>query len=241
MKSSLFFALALLGFVSCSSTKPVEVNNALMAKATPESRAVVAAARSARDVSMDELAIATVETGYAEDEVQMAKLSLKTATAEADQSKLAVEIAETSGSPDKLKAAATKHTQKLALAEVAKEVLAVERQELELAEAEQEAAEATHELRLAQVEEAKAIAVQDLNLVEVRNVPLAEFRKRVATQQREVEVATGAVENVTKRLKVANQKLSKASAYARSVGVEDPSMLPAPAPKPAAPVVHSDK
>ena len=235
MNSKLLTAFVLASLTACGSTPPAQVDNALLAQASTESRAAIASARSERDVAIDEMAIATAETNHAADEVEMAKLALKSATADSEMSKKGVEIAESTGSPDQLKKAAENHTRMLALEEVSKAVLAVEKQELDLAENEQRAAEATHELRLAQVEEAKAIAVQDVDLVEVRKIPLAEFRKRVATEQREVEIAKERIVESTKRLKIANEKLSKASAHARAVGANSPTMAPteSSAPKPA--------
>ena len=235
MKPTLLTAFVLASLTACSSTKPSQVDNALLAKASTESRAAIASARSERDVAIDAMAIASSEASHASDEVEMAKLALKTATAESKQSKKGVEIAETAGSPEQLKTAALKHSRTLSLEEVAKAVVAVEKQEFELAKNEKKSAEAVHELRLAQVEEAKAIAVQDVDLVEVRKLPLAEFRKRVATEQREVEIAKERIVESTKRLKLANEKLSKANAYARSVGADMPMTAPteSSAPKPA--------
>lgn len=229
MNSKLLTAFVLASLTACGSS-PKKVDNALLSKASAESRATIAAARSERDVAIDEMAIAKSEASHASDDVEMAKLAVKTATAESKQTKKGVEIAESSGSPEQLKKAAESHTRKLALEEVAKAVLVVEKHELDLAKAEQSVAEATHELREAQVEEAKAIAVQDLDLVEVREIPLDDFRKRVASFQRDVEVAKERVVESEKRLKVANDKLSKASAYARSVGADSPMIAPAPAP-----------
>ena len=235
MNSKLLTAFVLASLTACGSTPPKQVDNALLAQASAESRAAIASARSERDVAIDEMAIATAEANHAADEVEMAKLALRTASAESEQSKKGVEIAETTGTPDQLKKAAELHSQKLALEEVAKAVLAVEKQELQLAENEQEAAELTHELRLAQVEEAKAIAVQDVNLVEVRDIELTDFRNRVAKSQRAVDVAKESIVESNKRLKVANEKLSKASAHARAVGADSPMLGPAEssAPKPA--------
>ncbi|MEM8711013.1 MAG: hypothetical protein AAGG01_08680, partial [Planctomycetota bacterium] len=231
--------LVSLGIASCGSAPKAKVDNALLAKASAESRSSVAAARSERDLAGDELAIASAEVDHAKDEVKMAKLSLEGAEKGAEQTELATEIAEADGSPDQLKKAATKHTKALALVDVAREVLAVEKRELELSKDEQALAEETLELRLAQVEEAKAIAVQDLDLVEVREIPLAKIREEVATQQRKVEVATQRIEEAKKRLKEANEKYRKASAHARAVGVEDPMLSPAEVTEPAKKIERS--
>ncbi len=235
MNSKLLTAFVLASLTACGSSPPAKVDNALLVNASSESKAAVASARSMRDVAMDELAIATAEADHAADDVEMAKLALKTAEAESQQSKKGVEIAESTGSPEQLQKAATLHDQKLALQEVAKAILAVEKEELDLAKNERKAAEATHELRLSQVEEAKAIAIQNVDLVEVRKISLDDIRKRVASDQRAVDVAKERVADSTKRLKIANEKYNKASVYARSVGADSPMIAPADAsaPKPA--------
>ena len=109
MNSKLLTAFVLASLTACGSS-PKKVDNALLSKASAESRATIAAARSERDVAIDEMAIAKSEASHASDDVEMAKLAVKTATAESKQTKKGVEIAESSGSPEQLKNAAEAHT-----------------------------------------------------------------------------------------------------------------------------------
>ena len=117
-----------------------------------------------------------------------------------EKARLTVRLTEKSGTPAALESAKEAHAIALAAADISRNELAVSKRRLELAKVQQKLASERHRLANAGVEYAKALAVQDVNLVAAKQVPVRDFKRQVRYHEREVEVAVERVEDAEKRL-----------------------------------------
>lgn len=202
--------LALLTLAACSSTpegvKPID--SALLASAPAEARATVTEARATVAANEDAYALAQNHTKKAAEQVEVARASLLTIRSQLNESRIATGVAEGSTQED-LDLAQMAHAYALANADYMRDLLAFRKRELELAKLKEKASLEEARLSGARLELRKAEAVQTVNLVAAKRVPIKDFRNQVYYHQEEVEVARARVRSAESRLEEAQGEIDE--------------------------------
>ena len=175
-----FASLSLL-LASCASSPSVEpIDNALLAKVSADGKASVNEARSARDAATDSYALMQSETRTAQEQITLAEASLTTVDSQLNESKLAAELATKNGSKVELEHAETRHKIALIEADYNRGLLALRKRELEVAVLNEALALEETRVSSAMVELKKAEALQDVDSVAAKQIPIKDHRRQVA-------------------------------------------------------------
>ena len=175
-----FASLSLL-LASCASSPSVEpIDNALLAKVSADGKASVNEARAARDAATDSYALMQSETRTAQEQITLAEASLTTVDSQLNESKLAAELATKNGSKVELEHVETRHKIALIEADYNRGLLALRKRELEVAVLNEALALEETRVSSAMVELKKAEALQDVDSVAAKQIPIKDHRRQVA-------------------------------------------------------------
>lgn len=180
-----------LAVSSCSSTPqaPDRLDDAMLSELSPAAMAGVVEARATKDAADDAHAKAKRDTQWAEEQVGLSRSALDVARAEVNEAKLALAVADKSGTGRQLDAASATYDYRLARSDQARELLALRKRELDVSRLREKLALEQLRLNSARVELEKAQAVQELDRVAARRVPVKDHQKQVRYHETEAELA----------------------------------------------------
>lgn len=183
--------ITLLVLASCVSTanNPSRIDSALLSELSPSTMAGVVEARATKNSAEDALAKAKRDTQWAEEQVELTRSNLKVVRTELDDAKLGMVTAERSGTVSQLEAAKKSYDYAVARADEVRERLSLRKREFEYAKLAQKLALENYRLKTAEVELQKAEAVQELDRVAAKQVPVKDYRRQVRYHETEVELA----------------------------------------------------
>ena len=181
--------LPILLLAAACTTGPERIDSALLSELQPGSMTRVVEARAVSDTADDAHAKAQRDTQWAEEQAELTRSSLKVARAGLDEAKHAMVVADRSGTVGQLRAAEHAHEYAIARVDEVRALLGLRKRELEYAKLAEKLA--LEELRLsrAQVELEKAEAIQELDRVAAKRIPLKDYQKQVRFHETEVELA----------------------------------------------------
>lgn len=202
-----FMPIPLVVFASCASTSNLgRIDNALLSELSPSTMAGVVEARATKDSAEDALAKAQRDTQWAEEQVELTRSNLKVSRTEVEDANLAMITAERSGTVSQLEAAKRSYEYAVARADEVRERLALRKRELEHAKLAQKMALEEYRLNTARVELQKAEAVQELDRVAAKQIPVKDYRKQVRYHETEVQLARVRLTAMTSEVDEARQE-----------------------------------
>lgn len=210
--------ITLLLLASCVSTSnPRRIDNALLSELSPSTMANVVEARATKDTAKDALAKAERDTQWAEEQVELTRSNLKVARTALDDAKLAMVTAERSGTISQLAAAKKSYEYAVVRTDAVRERLALRKREFEHAKLAQKLALEEYRLEAARVELQKAEAIQELDRVAAKQIPVKDYRKQVRYHETEVELARVRLAAMASEVEEARQEYAVLRAKAEAL------------------------
>ena len=182
------YALPSLLLAACN-TAPTRIDNALLSELDQSSMSGVVEARAHKDSAEDALAKAERDTQWAEEQAELTRSSLKVAQTSLADAKLGMVVADRSGTVGQLKAAEHAYDYAAARVDEVRGLLGLRKREFEYAKLAQKLALEEFRLGNARVELQKAEAVQELDRVAAKKIPVKDYQKQVRFHETEVELA----------------------------------------------------
>lgn len=203
--ASLLLPVILGGCAGAPSVPPID--DALLAQVPHDAMASIDRARAARDTASDQFAIAKSASATANKNLQIAAASLKTARSRLEEVTLVADLAKKDGTETELQKAMERHKLAQADADYCQGMLTLREGELELADLRQSLANQEQRLSLAAVELAKAEALQDVDLVATKEIPIKDYRKVVTYYRESAATLRGEADSAAARLDEARGNL----------------------------------
>ena len=212
--TTLFVTLTLTA--GCASQRTQVVDDALLSEVSPAQMSLVHQARDNQNDATDALAKAKRDNSWAKDQTDLTRAELKSIEKELEEAKLAMVLAEQNGTATELGLSKMRFEHLTAKADATREKLALKKREYEHAQLLQKVALERKRLAAAEVELAKARAVQELDRVAAKKIPLREYEMQASFHRTEVALAEVRASAAAERVAIAKQDFGTAEAKAAS-------------------------